>query len=81
MFGIYKSSSTTINQTTTAILAPTTESQSSTSLPSTIQASVSTPQGLDKIKHFVFIMQENRSFDSYFGTYPGADGIPKEYLL
>jgi phospholipase C len=31
---------------------------------------------LEKIKHFVFIMQENRSFDSYFGTYPGADGIP-----
>ncbi len=23
-------------------------------------------------------MQENRSFDSYFGTYPGADGIPME---
>ena len=22
-------------------------------------------------------MQENRSFDSYFGTYPGADGIPQ----
>ena len=22
-------------------------------------------------------MQENRSFDSYFGTYPGADGIPR----
>jgi phospholipase C len=21
-------------------------------------------------------MQENRSFDTYFGTYPGADGIP-----
>lgn len=35
------------------------------------------PAGLAKIKHFVFIMQENRSFDSYFGTYPGADGIPK----
>jgi phospholipase C len=34
------------------------------------------PAGLDKIDHFVFIMQENRSFDSYFGTYPGADGIP-----
>ena len=32
--------------------------------------------GLQKIEHFVFIMQENRSFDSYFGTYPGADGIP-----
>jgi phospholipase C len=24
----------------------------------------------------IIIMQENRSFDSYFGTYPGADGIP-----
>jgi phospholipase C len=32
--------------------------------------------GIDKIKHVVIIMQENRSFDSYFGTYPGADGIP-----
>src|SRR5581483_5457561 len=28
------------------------------------------------IRHVVIIMQENRSFDSYFGTYPGADGIP-----
>ena len=32
--------------------------------------------GLDKIKHVVIIVQENRSFDSYFGTFPGADGIP-----
>ena len=32
--------------------------------------------GLAKIQHVVIIMQENRSFDSYFGTYPGADGIP-----
>ena len=28
------------------------------------------------IKHVIVIMQENRSFDSYFGTYPGADGYP-----
>jgi phospholipase C len=28
------------------------------------------------IKHIVIIMQENRSFDEYFGTYPGAIGIP-----
>ena len=34
------------------------------------------PGGIHKIKHVVIIMQENRSFDSYFGTYPGADGIP-----
>jgi phospholipase C len=32
--------------------------------------------GIHKIQHVVIIMQENRSFDSYFGTYPGADGIP-----
>jgi phospholipase C len=31
---------------------------------------------IHKIKHVVIIMQENRSFDSYFGTFPGADGIP-----
>ncbi|MHB8512577.1 MAG: alkaline phosphatase family protein [Actinomycetota bacterium] len=34
------------------------------------------PNGIGKIKHVVVIMQENRSFDHYFGTYPGADGIP-----
>jgi phospholipase C len=28
------------------------------------------------IKHVVIIMQENHSFDTYFGTFPGADGIP-----
>ena len=32
----------------------------------------------EKIKHVVVIMQENRSFDEYFGTYPGADGIPMQ---
>ena len=32
--------------------------------------------GIHKIRHVIVIMQENRSFDSYFGTYPGADGIP-----
>jgi phospholipase C len=31
---------------------------------------------IHKIKHVVVIMQENRSFDTYFGTYPGATGIP-----
>ena len=32
--------------------------------------------GIHKIRHVVIIMQENRSFDSYFGTYPRAAGIP-----
>ncbi len=34
------------------------------------------PPGIHKIKHVIVIQQENRSFDSYFGTFPGADGIP-----
>jgi hypothetical protein len=34
------------------------------------------PSGIHKIKHVIVVMQENRSFDSYFGTFPGADGIP-----
>jgi phospholipase C len=29
-----------------------------------------------KIQHIVFIVQENHSFDNYFGTYPGARGTP-----
>ncbi len=28
------------------------------------------------IKHVITLMQENHSFDNYFGTYPGADGVP-----
>jgi phospholipase C len=43
-------------------------------LPATIPAA--TPTGIHKIRHIIIIMQENRSFDSYFGTYPGADGLP-----
>ncbi|HEY2769749.1 MAG TPA: alkaline phosphatase family protein [Solirubrobacteraceae bacterium] len=37
---------------------------------------VNTLSGIHKIQHVVVIMQENRSFDTYFGTFPGADGIP-----
>ncbi|HUY98654.1 MAG TPA: alkaline phosphatase family protein [Verrucomicrobiae bacterium] len=33
--------------------------------------------GIHRIQHVVMIIQENRSFDSYFGTFPGADGIPR----
>ena len=32
--------------------------------------------GIHRIRHVVVVMQENRSFDSYFGTFPGADGLP-----
>lgn len=33
---------------------------------------------IHSIKHVIIIMQENRSFDTYFGTFPGADGIPMQ---
>ncbi|MFI5042633.1 MAG: alkaline phosphatase family protein [Acidimicrobiales bacterium] len=47
------------------------------SSPSTSSTPTAAPAtGIHKIKHVVMIMQENRSFDSYFGTFPGADGIP-----
>ncbi len=35
----------------------------------------SSSTGIHKIRHIIVVMQENRSFDNYFGTYPGADGI------
>jgi phospholipase C len=41
-----------------------------------LQIRIAPATGIHKIRHVVIIMQENRSFDSYFGTYPGADGIP-----
>jgi phospholipase C len=40
------------------------------------QPTAAADPGIHVIRHVVMIMQENRSFDSYFGTYPGADGIP-----
>ncbi|MBV8719270.1 MAG: phospholipase [Chloroflexi bacterium] len=36
------------------------------------------PDDIHKIQHVIIIQQENRSFDSYFGTFPGADGIPMQ---
>jgi phospholipase C len=31
-------------------------------------------RGIDQIQHIVFIIKENRSFNEYFGTFPGATG-------
>jgi phospholipase C len=33
--------------------------------------------GIRNLDHLVFVVMENRSFDHYFGTFPGADGIPR----
>ncbi len=48
------------------------------SLPTGPLAGATEVSDLHKIQHIVIIMQENRSFDSYFGTFPGADGIPMQ---
>ncbi|MEX0832306.1 MAG: alkaline phosphatase family protein [Actinomycetota bacterium] len=37
--------------------------------------------GINKLDHLIFIVMENRSFDHYFGTYPGADGIPNKVCV
>jgi phospholipase C len=36
---------------------------------------------LSDIEHVVFLMMENRSFDHYFGTYPGARGFGDKHAL
>jgi phospholipase C len=33
------------------------------------------PLGIEKIHHIIWIIQENHSFDNYFGTFPGASGF------
>ncbi|MGA3323442.1 MAG: alkaline phosphatase family protein, partial [Terriglobia bacterium] len=39
------------------------------------------PHGMEKIQHVIWIIQENHSFDNYFGTFPKADGIPPSTCL
>ena len=33
------------------------------------------PPGPGVIKHVISLMQENHTFDNYFGTFPGAAGV------
>src|SRR5215467_1399339 len=34
----------------------------------------STAKDITAVQHIVFIVNENHTFDNYFGTFPGADG-------
>ncbi|HYL52694.1 MAG TPA: alkaline phosphatase family protein, partial [Acidimicrobiia bacterium] len=63
---------------TQGLTVPTTSSANASTAPTTdrMSAAIAAALAIHKIRHVVVIMQENRSFDSYFGTYPGADGIP-----
>jgi phospholipase C len=69
--------------TSTPPIIPATATPNPSATPTVPPVPTASPTPLDpltlaheKIKHIVIIMQENRSFDSYFGTFPGADGIP-----
>src|SRR3981189_3560965 len=42
--------------------------------PSVLHTPAVNGEGFAKIQHIIFIIKENRSFDSYFGSFPGADG-------
>src|ERR1700722_6209135 len=51
---------------------------SACSSPATVARAASTPPAgsdLGAIEHVVFLMQENRSFDHYFGSYRGVRGF------
>ena len=43
--------------------------------PTAVLTAASVNDDINKIEHVVVIMQENRSFDHYFGMYPGVDGF------
>jgi phospholipase C len=39
------------------------------------------PAPATPIRHVITVMQENHSFDNYFGTYRGADGLPRDACM
>jgi phospholipase C len=47
---------------------------SSVSLPSLASAGVRSGASSTKVQHIIVVIQENRSFDNFFATFPGADG-------
>ncbi len=69
---------TLANATPTLQPAPAQINSTATPAPVSVKPTASSGLLRDKIKHVVVIMQENRSLDHYFGTYPGADGIPMQ---
>jgi phospholipase C len=58
-----------------ALVAATTLGSLSIAAPAAVSAA--DPPGTTPIQHVVVLMQENHTFDNYFGTYPGANGPPE----
>jgi phospholipase C len=59
------------------VLTQTVSAQLDTPEHAALAQAVAAPVANTPIEHVVFLMQENHSFDNYFGTYPGAEGIPE----
>ncbi len=49
--------------------------------PTTPPASGVITPGKNPIKHVIFLVKENHTFDNYFGRYPGADGVTRGKTL
>jgi phospholipase C len=39
------------------------------------------PSPTTPVEHFIVVLQQNQTFDSYFGTYPGVDGLPPDVCI
>ncbi|MDQ3880413.1 MAG: alkaline phosphatase family protein [Chloroflexota bacterium] len=44
-------------------------------------AADSSQQRAARIEHVVILIQENHTFDNYFGTFPGAEGLPADACM
>jgi phospholipase C len=53
----------------------------STSSVGSASASHSGSETNTPIEHLIVVMQQNHTFDNYFGTYPGANGIPESTCM
>ena len=49
--------------------------------PSAPPAVAAEPDASSPIEHVLVLMQEDHTFDNYFGTFPGADGPPPEACM
>src|SRR6478609_9602182 len=74
-------SPSTIYAITLFLSNPSSSSQTDGSSSNTISTSTSPATTNTPIKHLVVIVQEDMSFDHYFGTYPNAKSLPSEPLF
>jgi phospholipase C len=66
---------------TEGVAGPGPSTDASAPPPSTPAPSGSITPGTNPIKHVVFLVKENHTFDNYFGSYPGADGATRGKTL